>query len=406
MQYFSDVVQDRNGNVVTNASVLIKNYPALTTATIYDSTGASIANPITTSSDGEYTFYANPGAYTFVISKSGITSITISNKSLGGTLNNFQSAEYTPVSIFEHTLATSGAAPFQMHQQSYDNTAGGAGTFNHGVFLGFNAARHSGLTATANKPALIMGMEDNYYDPAGDLARGMEWYVEYWSPDGTSVQMLRPFYSRMLSDNNSRNRCNTVMNIGTDGSGQWAVLSGTTNLLTVDGTKTAVAGNLSVAGQISNNNANPSMSVGGTNTSTGDAYIAVGGSRTGSGNSYINLIGDTTYTSFGLRILRANLGANSYSVITQRGTGGLYLATNEAASILFQTTQVTRFEISPTGNVLINGMTVGTSGDKVLAIANGTAPSSSPAGGGQLYVEAGALKYRGSSGTVTTVGVA
>jgi hypothetical protein len=36
-------------------------------------------------------------------------------------------------------------------------------------------------------------------------------------------------------------------------------------------------------------------------------------------------------------------------------------------------------------------------------MANATAPSSSPADMGQLYVEGGALKYRGSSGTVTTI---
>jgi hypothetical protein len=33
----------------------------------------------------------------------------------------------------------------------------------------------------------------------------------------------------------------------------------------------------------------------------------------------------------------------------------------------------------------------------------GTVPSSNPSGGGVLYVESGALKYRGSSGTVTTL---
>jgi hypothetical protein len=47
--------------------------------------------------------------------------------------------------------------------------------------------------------------------------------------------------------------------------------------------------------------------------------------------------------------------------------------------------------------------TFGTSAAKVIGIADGTAPSTSPAGMGQLYVEAGALKYRGSSGTVTTI---
>lgn len=42
----------------------------------------------------------------------------------------------------------------------------------------------------------------------------------------------------------------------------------------------------------------------------------------------------------------------------------------------------------------------------VIAIVNATAPSGTPTGGGVLYVEAGALKYKGSSGTVTTLGVA
>jgi hypothetical protein len=46
------------------------------------------------------------------------------------------------------------------------------------------------------------------------------------------------------------------------------------------------------------------------------------------------------------------------------------------------------------------------SGTGVIAIGNGTAPSGTPTGGGVLYVESGALKYKGSSGTVTTLGTA
>ena len=41
-----------------------------------------------------------------------------------------------------------------------------------------------------------------------------------------------------------------------------------------------------------------------------------------------------------------------------------------------------------------------------LLMQNGTAPSANLTGGGILYVEAGALKYRGSSGTVTTIALA
>lgn len=46
-------------------------------------------------------------------------------------------------------------------------------------------------------------------------------------------------------------------------------------------------------------------------------------------------------------------------------------------------------------------------GAGVLSIKNaGTAPTTNPSAGGILYCEAGALKYRGSSGTVTTLGAA
>ncbi len=37
-------------------------------------------------------------------------------------------------------------------------------------------------------------------------------------------------------------------------------------------------------------------------------------------------------------------------------------------------------------------------------VDNAISYSGNPSGGGLLYVEAGALKYRGSSGTVTTLG--
>jgi hypothetical protein len=50
------------------------------------------------------------------------------------------------------------------------------------------------------------------------------------------------------------------------------------------------------------------------------------------------------------------------------------------------------------------GMTTFGNGAGIIAIANNTAvPSSNPTGGGYLYVDKGALKYRGSSGTVTTI---
>jgi hypothetical protein len=67
------------------------------------------------------------------------------------------------------------------------------------------------------------------------------------------------------------------------------------------------------------------------------------------------------------------------------------------------------YQITQNGNFGFNPPTTGAdfgSGVQILFIANGTAPSGNPTGGGFLYVEAGALKYKGSSGTVTTLGSA
>lgn len=62
-----------------------------------------------------------------------------------------------------------------------------------------------------------------------------------------------------------------------------------------------------------------------------------------------------------------------------------------------------RVVIDTVGNFGIGTATFGTSAVRVMGIANGIAPTTSPAGIGQLYVESGALKFRGSSGTVTTI---
>ncbi len=80
-----------------------------------------------------------------------------------------------------------------------------------------------------------------------------------------------------------------------------------------------------------------------------------------------------------------------------------FIGTTSAHDLNLITANSMKVFISSGGNVGIGANTFGTSAVRVLAIGNGTAPSTSPAGMGQLYVESGVLKYRGSSGTVTTV---
>lgn len=86
----------------------------------------------------------------------------------------------------------------------------------------------------------------------------------------------------------------------------------------------------------------------GYNTTTQNRSIEVGGGRTGSGNSYIDLVGDTTYSDYGLRLYRT-AGANGASTIIHRGTGALALSTTEAASITLATNGTTRLTANASG---------------------------------------------------------
>lgn len=86
--------------------------------------------------------------------------------------------------------------------------------------------------------------------------------------------------------------------------------------------------------------------------------------------------------------------------------GGLDIRTSSNYIVLSDGDGNPRQIIDGSGNVGIGAVAFGTAAVGVIGIANGTAPTTSPAGMGQLYVEGGALKYRGSSGTVTTIAVA
>ena len=77
----------------------------------------------------------------------------------------------------------------------------------------------------------------------------------------------------------------------------------------------------------------------------------------GSGNRYshIDLVGDDTYSDYGLRIIRGNTGANAATDLYHRGTGNFNIVTQEAAQLLFKTTNTTRLTIAADGNITISG---------------------------------------------------
>lgn len=86
-----------------------------------------------------------------------------------------------------------------------------------------------------------------------------------------------------------------------------------------------------------------------------DNKIEIGAGRTGNNFAYIDLIGDTTYTDFGLRLLRGNGGPNTYSQLVHRGTGDMYITTQDAATLYFQTNATTRAYFQSDGTMVMSG---------------------------------------------------
>ncbi|MCP4902814.1 MAG: hypothetical protein GY906_38120 [bacterium] len=89
----------------------------------------------------------------------------------------------------------------------------------------------------------------------------------------------------------------------------------------------------------------------GKGVASGAATIDVGSGRSANGYAYIDLIGDMTYTSYGLRLIRGATGENTYSKLAHRGTGSLQIETDEAAPIWFTTDSAVRMTVSKSGDV-------------------------------------------------------
>jgi len=118
-------------------------------------------------------------------------------------------------------------------------------------------------------------------------------------------------------------------------------------------------------------------------------------------------------------VIRPN-GANSGEILVQStnntngSTDGLTFSNiyNEGGAIYqranfhlrFGTNNLERLRISENGNLGFNTTNQFGGGVKVIGINNcSTAPTTNPSSGGVIYVESGALKYRGDLGTVTTI---
>ena len=160
----------------------------------------------------------------------------------------------------------------------------------------------------------------------------------------------------------------------------------------------------------------------GTGTTGGDLVLASGGGDA-PGRVYCRIGGADVLQIEEAAVISAAQVIGFFETVTApavgQGESTVGSATGEPLTVAAQTCT----GLTSTGGKLVLRSGEGTTADgdveiqrgvtqrlllneAALFVANTTAPTASPAGGGQLYVEAGALKYRGSGGTITTVAAA
>ena len=174
---------------------------------------------------------------------------------------------------------------------------------------------------------------------------------------------------------------------------------GTSSLTVTGGGLLGVSGAFAANGTISSS----VFAIGETEIQRDSAYVSSFRRSTNAIQLNVNNTFTST-TNFERATMDWRTTAGLFRFGTEKGSGGgsarpMALITDGTARAVFEATTYNT-------TLLANAGSYG-SGSGVLFLGNSTTvPTTNPTGGGILYVEAGALKYRGSSGTVTTLGAA
>jgi len=134
----------------------------------------------------------------------------------------------------------------------------------------------------------------------------------------------------------------------------------------------------------------------GTGAGTGTASLRVGGGRSGNGAVVVDLISDTTYTTYGARLIR-NGGPNGGFAFYQRGTGGLSFQAQDGANISFLSNAVIHTRFADTGDIQmgagVNTVITASRHHLLRSYTVATLPSATPACQ-MIYVSDGAGNKR------------
>lgn len=100
--------------------------------------------------------------------------------------------------------------------------------------------------------------------------------------------------------------------------------------------------------------------VGSNTDESGSVHIGAG--ATGNQYAYVDMVGDTTYSDFGARLIRDNGGPNTNTALIHRGTGALIVSALDAGNIQFRTADVIRMKVEPNGDTIMSGNLIGKTG--------------------------------------------
>ena len=173
-------------------------------------------------------------------------------------------------------------------------------------------------------------MDDNFTHLGGDGS------YQFPATDGTSNQILT-----------------------TDGNGQLSFADGGGLSNVVDDSTPQLGGDLDLNSNDILGTGNLSLigNVSASATSTETRFFEIGAGRTGNGASFADFVGDTTYSDYGLRVIRAGGGENTSSSLIHRGTGALNVQATDAGSINLKTSNTNRLQVESTGTVVFkNGI--------------------------------------------------
>lgn len=135
-----------------------------------------------------------------------------------------------------------------------------------------------------------------------------------------------------------------------------------------------------------------------------DYSVNVGGTLlVSTGGTAINAVDRGATTNFAAYVLRTAT-ADMWSLqMLNNSTNNVYLSDSANSKTAFM---VVPGAVAPNLQLLSATASHG-GGVGVIGITNAsTVPATNPSGGGVLYAESGALKWRGSGGTITTLGAA